>query len=97
MANNASSNGSQASRSRGGGGGQAHNTKSNVNDNKRFPDYILCGSLNLHKSAENAAALVRHIAKQWDFLRINKNGIISSKQLEINRNLIFVYLGLQDL
>ena len=84
MASNASSQGSQASRSRGGGGSQTHNTTSN--DNKRFPDYILCGSLNLHKSAENAAALVKHIAKQWDFLRINKNGIISSKQLEINRN-----------
>ena len=53
---------------------------------KPFPDYILCGSLNLHKSPVNAAALAKYIARQWDFLRINRNGIISSKQLEINRN-----------
>ena len=53
---------------------------------KRFPDYILTGSLNLHKSAENAAALAKHIATQWKYLRINRNGIITSKQLEINRN-----------
>ena len=53
---------------------------------KRFPDYILAGSLNLHKSPVNAAALITHIATQWDYLRINRTGIISSKQLEINRN-----------
>ena len=44
------------------------------------------GSLNLHKSPVNAAALAKHIATQWAYLRINRNGIISSKQLEINRN-----------
>ena len=53
---------------------------------KRFPDYILCGQLNLHRSAVNAAALSRYIAKQWDFLRINREGVISSHQLEINRD-----------
>ena len=53
---------------------------------KRFPDYVLCGQINLHKSPECAAALAKYIDKQWDFLRINHNGIISSKQLEINRN-----------
>ena len=52
----------------------------------KFPDYILCGSLNLHKSPVNAAALAKYINKQWDFLRINENGVISSQQLEINRN-----------
>ena len=53
---------------------------------KRFPDYILCGQLNLHKSPECAASLAKYIDKQWDFLRVNHNGVISSKQLEINRN-----------
>ena len=53
---------------------------------KRFPDFILCGQLNLHRSAANAAALSKYIAKQWDFLRINRDGIISSHQLEINRD-----------
>ena len=53
---------------------------------KRFPDYILCGQLNLHKSPECAASMARYIDKQWDFLRVNHNGVISSKQLEINRN-----------
>ena len=62
---------------------------------KRFPDYILMGSLNLHKSPVNAAALAKHIATQWAFLRINRNGIISSKQLEINRN-PGEYGGLRD-
>ena len=52
----------------------------------RFPDYVLCGQLNLHRSAENAAALSKYIAKQWSYLRINRSGIISSHQLEINRN-----------
>ena len=52
----------------------------------RFPDYILCGSLNLHRSPENAASLAHYIAKQWDFLRLNNDGIISSAQLEINRD-----------
>ena len=60
--------------------------KHNSSSSGALPDYILCGSLNLHKSSENAAALAKHIANQWDFLRINNNGIISSKQLEINRN-----------
>ena len=62
---------------------------------KRFPDYILAGSLNLHKSQVNAAALAKHIASQWDYLRINYDGIISSKQLEINRN-PGAYGGLRD-
>ena len=52
----------------------------------RLPDYILCGSINLHKSPEVAATLAKYIDKQWDFLRVNRNGIISSHQLEINRN-----------
>ena len=52
---------------------------------KRFPDYLIVGQINLHKSAECAASLARYIDKQWDFFRINKHGIISSKQLEINR------------
>ena len=52
----------------------------------KFPDYILCGQLNLHRSAVNAAALSKYIAKQWDFLRINRDGVISSHQLEINRD-----------
>ena len=71
---------------------------------RRFPDFVLAGSINLHKSPVNAAALARHIARQWSFLRINHNGIISSKQLDnvVNsyykdvypsdkRRLIFVY------
>ena len=62
---------------------------------KRFPDYILVGQLNLHKSPVNAAALSKHIAKQWQFLRINREGIISSKQLEINRD-PEKYGGLRD-
>ena len=62
---------------------------------KRFPDYVLCGSLNLHKSPVNAAALARYIAKQWNYLRINRDGIISSQQLEINRN-PDAYGGLRD-
>ena len=52
---------------------------------KRFPEFILMGQINLHKSQECAASLARHIDKQWDFFRINRNGIISSTQLEINR------------
>ena len=52
----------------------------------RFPDYVLCGSLNLHKSPENAASLAKYLANQWRYLRINKEGVISSKQLEINRD-----------
>ena len=52
----------------------------------RFPDYILCCQLNLHKSPECAAALAKYIDRQWDYLRVNHNGVISSKQLEINRN-----------
>ena len=51
-----------------------------------FPDYILIGHINLHKSPECAATLARHIAKQYDFLRVNSDGIISSEQLEINRD-----------
>ena len=62
---------------------------------KRFPDFILTGQLNLHKSSENAALLSRYIAKQWIYLRINRDGIISSKQLEINRN-PDKYGGLRD-
>ena len=63
------------------------NKNDNVSSNKprRFPDYILCGSLNLHKSPVNAAALAKHIANQWQYLRINNSSVISSKQLEINR------------
>ena len=64
----------------------AHVGNSSQNIRTTFPDYILCGSLNLHKSPANAAALAKYISKQWDFLRINRNGVISSKQLEINRN-----------
>ena len=64
----------------------ATQTQNQDPNNRRFPDYILCGSLNLHKSPVNAAALAKYISRQWEFLRINKNGIISSKQLEINRN-----------
>ena len=52
----------------------------------KIPDYILCGHLNLHKSAANAAVLSRHITNQWKHFRINKDGVISSRQLEINRN-----------
>ena len=52
---------------------------------QRFPDFILVGQVNLHKSQECAASLAKHIDKQWDFFRINRNGIISSAQLEINR------------
>ena len=53
---------------------------------KPFPDYLVVGQINLNKSKENAATLARHIAKQWDFYRVNSNGIISSQQLEINRD-----------
>ena len=67
----------------------------NLNRPTRFPDFILCGQLNLHRSAENAAALSKYIAKQWDYLRINRDGIISSHQLEINRN-PEAYGGLRD-
>ena len=52
---------------------------------KRFPEFILIGQINRHKIQECAASLARHIDKQWDFFRINRNGIISSAQLEINR------------
>ena len=52
---------------------------------KRFPEFILMGQINLYKSQECAASLARHIDKQWDFFSINRNGIISSAQLEINR------------
>ena len=62
---------------------------------KRFPDFVLCGHLNLHRSAENAAALARHINKQWDYLRINRDGVMSSAQLEINRD-PSKYGGLRD-
>ena len=53
---------------------------------QRFPDYILVGQINLHKSQECAATLAKHIDKQWDFFRINRNGIISTAQLELNRD-----------
>ena len=91
MADKNHSAGSQSPRTRGGGDSHSHNSKLgnntlNTGEGRRFPDYILCGSLNLHKSAENAAALAKHIAKQWDFLRINRNGIISTAQLELNRD-----------
>ena len=52
---------------------------------KRFPDFILVGQVNLHKSQECAASLAKHIDKQWDFFRINRNGVISTAQLELNR------------
>ena len=51
-----------------------------------FPDFLLLGHINLHKSPVCAATLARHISKQYEFLRVNRNGIISSHQLEINRN-----------
>ena len=51
-----------------------------------FPDYILVGQINLHKSQECAASLVRHIDKRWDYFRINRNGILSSAQVELNRD-----------
>ena len=60
------------------------------NKSQRFPDFILCGQLNLHRSAENAAALSKYIAKQWDFLRINRDGIINSHpniHLNVHRNI----------
>ena len=52
---------------------------------QRFPDFILVGQVNLHKSQECAASLAKHIDKQWDFFRINRNGVISTAQLELNR------------
>ena len=60
--------------------------EANIRNLRRFPDYILCCQLNLHKSPECAASLAKYIDRQWDYLRVNHNGIISSKQLEINRN-----------
>ena len=72
-----------------GAGEQRQASNSNLNSKQkgvRFPDYILCGQINLHRSPECAAALAKYIDKQWDYLRINHNGIISSKQLEINRD-----------
>ena len=65
---------------------QGHQANHSHSKHNRFPDYVLCGSLNLHKSPVNAAALSKYLAKQWDYLRINRNGVISSQQLEINRN-----------
>ena len=44
------------------------------------------GQINLHKSQECAASLVRHIDKRWDYFRINRNGILSSAQVELNRD-----------
>ena len=67
-------------------GTSAHGGKADQPKLTRLPDYILTGSLNLHKSPVNAAALAKHISVQWDYLRINETGIISSRQLEINRN-----------
>ena len=88
MVNNPNTSNSTSSSAHGNSREPQHsNPRSNSKSNsKRFPDYILMGSLNLHKSPVNAAALAKYIATQWAYLRINRNGIISSKQLEINRN-----------
>ena len=75
MANLNASNSSPCSNARGAGRGF-----------KPFPDYIMVGQINLHKSQECAASLVRHIDKRWDYFRINRNGILSSAQVELNRD-----------